>query len=185
MASEADFLADQIETLKLRLHSLETEGAKKRPSISDTKVKPREKVALVTGITGQDGSYLAELLLSKGYIVHGIIRRSSSFNTGRINHLYKDRHLNNVKLFLHYGDMTGENRELTGRPCRQWCCVVLPCLASVLAGSILVGREVAKWRPGERRYGLPERWETRRSRHASLLLPVSLPPLLAALLRSA
>eukprot|EP00939_MAST-03C_sp_MAST-3C-sp1_P005547 g5547.t1 len=64
------------------------------------------KVALVTGITGQDGSYLAELLLSKGYIVHGIIRRSSSFNTGRINHLYKDRHETGVKLFLHYGDLT-------------------------------------------------------------------------------
>jgi GDPmannose 4,6-dehydratase len=60
----------------------------------------------VTGITGQDGSYLTELLLSKGYTVHGIIRRSSSFNTGRINHIYKDRHLTDVKLFLHYGDLT-------------------------------------------------------------------------------
>ena len=58
------------------------------------------------GITGQDGSYLAELLLEKGYTVHGIIRRSSSFNTGRINHLYKDRHETGVKLFLHYGDLT-------------------------------------------------------------------------------
>jgi len=63
------------------------------------------KVALVTGITGQDGSYLAELLLSKGYIVHGIIRRSSSFNTGRIDHLYRDRHESGVKLFLHFGDL--------------------------------------------------------------------------------
>jgi len=63
------------------------------------------KVALVTGITGQDGSYLAELLLSKGYTVHGIIRRSSSFNTGRIDHLYRDRHETDVKLFLHYGDL--------------------------------------------------------------------------------
>jgi GDPmannose 4,6-dehydratase len=63
------------------------------------------KVALVTGITGQDGSYLAELLLSKGYTVHGIIRRSSSFNTGRIDHLYRDRHETGVKLFLHYGDL--------------------------------------------------------------------------------
>jgi len=62
--------------------------------------------ALITGITGQDGSYLAELLLEKGYEVHGIIRRSSSFNTGRIDHLYADPHLNNVHLFLHYGDMT-------------------------------------------------------------------------------
>jgi GDPmannose 4,6-dehydratase len=63
------------------------------------------KVALVTGITGQDGSYLAELLLEKGYSVHGIIRRSSSFNTGRIDHIYKDRHETGVKLFLHYGDL--------------------------------------------------------------------------------
>lgn len=64
------------------------------------------KVALITGITGQDGSYLAELLLEKGYIVHGIIRRSSSFNTGRINHLYSDPHLEGVRLFLHHGDLT-------------------------------------------------------------------------------
>ena len=64
------------------------------------------KKALITGITGQDGSYLAELLLSKGYEVHGIIRRSSSFNTDRIDHLYKDRHETGVKMFLHYGDMT-------------------------------------------------------------------------------
>lgn len=64
------------------------------------------KVALITGITGQDGSYLAQLLLSKGYIVHGIKRRSSSFNTQRIDHLYLDRHLEDAKLFLHYGDMT-------------------------------------------------------------------------------
>lgn len=63
------------------------------------------KVALITGITGQDGSYLTELLLEKGYSVHGIIRRSSSFNTGRIDHLYKDRHETGVKLFLHYGDL--------------------------------------------------------------------------------
>jgi len=63
------------------------------------------KRALITGITGQDGSYLAELLLAKGYEVHGIIRRSSSFNTERIDHLYKDRHDPNVRLFLHYGDL--------------------------------------------------------------------------------
>jgi GDPmannose 4,6-dehydratase len=62
--------------------------------------------ALITGITGQDGSYLAELLLEKGYEVHGLIRRSSSFNTGRIEHLYQDPHLNNVRLFLHYGDLS-------------------------------------------------------------------------------
>ena len=64
------------------------------------------KKALITGITGQDGSYLAELLLDKGYEVHGIIRRSSSFNTGRIDHLYKDRHETGVKMFLHFGDMS-------------------------------------------------------------------------------
>jgi GDPmannose 4,6-dehydratase len=63
------------------------------------------KKALVTGITGQDGSYLAELLLDKGYEVHGIIRRASTFNTSRIDHLYKDPHINAVRLFLHYGDI--------------------------------------------------------------------------------
>lgn len=73
------------------------------------------KVALITGITGQDGSYLAELLLEKGYEVHGIIRRSSSFNTDRIDHLYRDPHLQGVRLFLHYGDVSdssGVNRIL-------------------------------------------------------------------------
>ncbi len=64
------------------------------------------KKALITGITGQDGSYLAELLLEKGYEVHGLIRRSSTFNTSRIDHLYEDPHVNGVKLFLHYGDLT-------------------------------------------------------------------------------
>ncbi len=64
------------------------------------------KIALVTGVTGQDGAYLAELLLSKGYIVHGVKRRSSSFNTGRIEHLYEDPHAPNPHFFLHYGDMT-------------------------------------------------------------------------------
>jgi len=64
------------------------------------------KKALITGITGQDGSYLAELLLSKGYEVHGIIRRSSSFNTERIDPIYKDRHDKGTKLFLHYGDLS-------------------------------------------------------------------------------
>jgi GDPmannose 4,6-dehydratase len=63
------------------------------------------KKALITGITGQDGSYLAELLLSKGYEVHGVIRRASTFNTSRIDHLYRDPHVNGVKLFLHYGDL--------------------------------------------------------------------------------
>lgn len=64
------------------------------------------KKALITGITGQDGSYLAELLLEKGYEVHGIIRRASSFNTERIDHLYKDPHVNNIRMFLHYGDLS-------------------------------------------------------------------------------
>ncbi len=69
-------------------------------------VKEGKKVALITGITGQDGSYLAELLLEKGYTVHGIIRRASNFNTVRIDHIYKDSHEKNCRLFLHYGDMT-------------------------------------------------------------------------------
>jgi len=63
------------------------------------------KKALITGITGQDGSYLAELLLEKGYEVHGMIRRSSSFNTGRINHIYRDPHESGVRMLLHYGDL--------------------------------------------------------------------------------
>jgi GDPmannose 4,6-dehydratase len=65
-----------------------------------------QKTALITGVTGQDGAYLAELLLDKGYIVHGVKRRSSSFNTGRIDHLYEDRHKTGVQFFLHYGDLT-------------------------------------------------------------------------------
>src|SRR6202167_6073672 len=63
-------------------------------------------VALITGVTGQDGAYLAELLLDKGYVVHGIKRRSSSFNTARVDHLYQDPHGSGVRFFLHYGDMT-------------------------------------------------------------------------------
>ena len=71
------------------------------------------KKALITGITGQDGSYLAELLLSKGYEVHGLIRRSSSFNTDRIDHLMTDPEIHQVKLFLHYADMTDGSRLVT------------------------------------------------------------------------
>ena len=71
------------------------------------------KVALITGITGQDGSYLAELLLGKGYIVHGLVRRSSSFNTQRIDHLYQDRHRDSARLFLHFGDL-GDGSALAG-----------------------------------------------------------------------
>lgn len=66
----------------------------------------QNRVALITGITGQDGSYLAEFLLDKGYIVHGVKRRTSLFNTDRIDHLYKDRHEKEVRLFLHHGDLT-------------------------------------------------------------------------------
>ena len=66
----------------------------------------KSKVALITGVTGQDGAYLAEFLLKKGYIVHGIKRRASSFNTSRIDHLYQDPHVDNRHFILHYGDMT-------------------------------------------------------------------------------
>ena len=66
----------------------------------------KNKKALIFGITGQDGSYLAELLLKKGYKVHGVKRRSSSFNTGRIDHLYQDPHINNRNFILHFGDVT-------------------------------------------------------------------------------
>jgi GDPmannose 4,6-dehydratase len=65
-----------------------------------------KRVALVTGVTGQDGAYLSRLLLEKGYIVHGVKRRSSSFNTGRVDHLYQDPHESNARFFMHYGDMT-------------------------------------------------------------------------------
>jgi GDPmannose 4,6-dehydratase len=71
------------------------------------------KKAFITGITGQDGSYLAELLLSKGYEVHGLIRRASTFNTKRIDHLYEDPHAKDKRLFLHYGDLTDGSRLVT------------------------------------------------------------------------
>ncbi|GAA0606233.1 GDP-mannose 4,6-dehydratase [Kribbella sandramycini] len=71
------------------------------------------KKALITGITGQDGSYLAELLLAKGYEVHGLIRRASTFNTKRIDHLYEDPHQSDKRLFLHYGDLTDGSRLVT------------------------------------------------------------------------
>lgn len=74
---------------------------KGRPEMSKTK-----KVALITGVTGQDGAYLAEFLLNKGYIVHGIKRRASSFNTARVDHLYRDPHEDGVRFFLHHGDLT-------------------------------------------------------------------------------
>ncbi len=65
-----------------------------------------EKVALITGVTGQDGAYLSDLLLEKGYVVHGVKRRSSSFNTARVDHLYVDPHEGQTRFFMHYGDMT-------------------------------------------------------------------------------
>jgi GDPmannose 4,6-dehydratase len=69
-------------------------------------VSSNPKVALITGITGQDGSYLAEFLLEKGYIVHGIKRRASSFNTQRVDHIYQDPHILNANFKLHYGDLS-------------------------------------------------------------------------------
>ena len=66
----------------------------------------KRKIALITGVTGQDGAYLAEFLLSKDYEVHGLKRRASSFNTQRIDHLYQDKHQDQVNFFLHYGDLT-------------------------------------------------------------------------------
>lgn len=72
-----------------------------------------QKIALITGITGQDGSYLAELLLEKGYVVHGLIRRASTFNTHRIDHLYADPHDPATRLFLHYADLTEGSRLVT------------------------------------------------------------------------
>lgn len=68
------------------------------------------KVALITGITGQDGSYLAELLLAKDYVVHGLIRRASTFHTQRLDHLYQDPHDPNTRLFLHYGDLSDSSQ---------------------------------------------------------------------------
>src|SRR5258706_12361939 len=72
------------------------------------------KVALITGITGQDGAYLAEFLLGKGYVVHGIKRRSSLFNTERIDHLYQDPHIDGRNFILHYGDMTDSRALMRG-----------------------------------------------------------------------
>lgn len=81
-------------------------GGTRSPRAESSEMDPTRKVALVTGITGQDGSYLTDFLLEKGYEVHGVIRRASSFNTGRIDHVYKDPHRKDAKMFLHFGDMT-------------------------------------------------------------------------------
>ena len=71
------------------------------------------RTAFITGITGQDGSYLAELLLAKGYVVHGVIRRASMFNTHRLDGIYQDPHESHRRLFLHYGDITDSSRSPT------------------------------------------------------------------------
>src|SRR5690606_29167668 len=76
------------------------------PKSRNRYVSPMTKTALITGVTGQDGAYLAQILLEKGYVVHGVKRRSSSFNTGRIEHIYQDPHVENARFHLHYGDMT-------------------------------------------------------------------------------
>src|SRR6266481_2425197 len=83
-----------------------TRAPHRRIAWRDLKRTDHMKRALITGITGQDGSYLAELLLSKGYEVHGIIRRASTFNTSRIDHIYSDPHLSKTALRLHYGDLS-------------------------------------------------------------------------------
>lgn len=88
-------------------------GEVSRPPLLGGGTLETSKKALITGITGQDGSYLAELLLEKGYEVHGIVRRSSQFNTGRIDHLYVDSHDPRARLFLHYGDLTDGSRLVT------------------------------------------------------------------------
>ena len=81
----------------------------------------KKKSALITGVTGQDGSYLAEFLLGKGYEVHGIKRRSSSFNTSRIDHIYEDPHIEDARFFMHYGDVTDSTNMIrliqSIRPC--------------------------------------------------------------------
>ena len=76
------------------------------------------KVALITGVTGQDGAYLSELLLSKGYIVHGVKRRSSSLNSARVDHLYKNPHTEGTKFLLHYGDLTDATNLIRGNAAR-------------------------------------------------------------------
>jgi GDPmannose 4,6-dehydratase len=74
--------------------------------LKENKVAISSKVALITGITGQDGSYLAEFLLERGYVVHGLKRRASSFNTQRLDHIYLDPHVDDARLKLHYGDLS-------------------------------------------------------------------------------
>src|SRR5258708_36329403 len=93
-----------LDHLPYRQHSLELLVHTQK--IKKDNMTQNHKVALITGLTGQDGAYVAELLLTKGYIVHGIKRRSSSLNSDRIDRLYQDPHAPNVKFKLHYGDLT-------------------------------------------------------------------------------
>ena len=92
-----------------------------------------KKKALITGITGQDGSYLAELLLEKDYEVHGVVRRSSTFNTDRIDQIYQDPHDPNASLFLHYGDLT-DGQNLT-----NLCWTLLLTRSTTLAHKVMYG----------------------------------------------
>src|SRR5882757_7504257 len=96
----------EVEWIKAILFYLVFETPSENPTILNQVNRIMQKVALITGVTGQDGAYLSELLLKKGYIVHGIKRRSSLFNTDRIDHLYQDPHEKNVHFHLHYGDLT-------------------------------------------------------------------------------
>src|SRR5580704_5615703 len=96
----------EIERIAAVFFYLVHESPSKNPTIYHQVSRLMAKTALITGVTGQDGAYLSELLLKKGYIVHGIKRRSSLFNTDRIDHLYQDPHESNVRFHLHYGDLT-------------------------------------------------------------------------------
>ena len=100
-----------------------------------------KRVALITGVTGQDGAYLAEYLLRLGYTVHGIKRRSSSFNTARVDHLYQDPHTGNVPFLLHYGDMA--RSEATSVSCLVITLVELKATSRFSAGWINWGRASA------------------------------------------
>src|SRR5882672_12704862 len=92
--------------MKLLVAAERAPGRSPSPHATIRAVMKKQKVALITGITGQDGAYLAEFLLGKGYVVHGIKRRTSLFNTDRIDHLYQDPHVSNRRLVLHHGDLT-------------------------------------------------------------------------------
>ena len=104
------------------------------------------KRALITGMTGQDGSYLAEFLLAKGYEVHGIIRKASTFNTPRVEHLYQDLHQGDVKFFLHYGDLADTGQLTTVRPFVETASRVLEIPQSSLHfGEIPTAQREREW----------------------------------------